>query len=792
MIQNLTEFQIVALGGLLHDIGKFISRSVYWSKHLGAKNGQHSESSKQFIHWLAQNNIVEFDETLEQVVQRHHEYYKLPSAYKVQDCKNEETRKLAYIVSRADTFSSKDRREDVQSEYYATRPIDSILANLAIKTTKEENKFRYKLRTFNYDTLIPQEFLKNTEDELMRLIEAFLEDVKSLEFYNFNQFFDGLNLLLQRYTWCIPADTTKKVSDISLYEHSKTTSAFAQCLYKYYKEIDFSEKTITTGNKNNTMAILSIEIDGADKYIKNLSTNTQSIKRLKGKVAYISLLKEALTHRILEDLGLTSVCKIWEESYSLYIVMPNLDGVKILVENIINEINDCLYTSWYGELYINSHIQPISGEKIQRFNEIIYISKANLKESKSLKWQQQILRSPIICKLDNAISRCPLCEINTITAKEQRCNQCELEITLANLIEDNKFLIWHFEEQREILPIVTILETLPQVEFAKKITDLDLTSHKTIPVSVTIFPSVTPVDAYTDKIKSLEEIADATQGASYIGVLKCQVKDIDLFYRYGLLTENEDYTSISRLSTIHAILNTFFKEFFQGEILKQTSQTIEFGKKTTVKVNWQNHLVIDANHCGITIIGAWNELPAVAKRIHFVFNELVSKNKEIGLYSVISLQKQKSPLRQNFISTNQSLERSFLRNVPIINFFGKDLQWSQFDRVIITGEKISNAMKSGVLSQSFIYRLKMHALKLEDYSNTQNMEALIYMSHLTYDIERNLKKSDKNQKEIVEVIEEIFLMNNNAFIEIEQKSLLAKSNELQAILNYAVYKQRGE
>ena len=45
-----------------------------------------------------------------------------------------------------------------------------------------------------------------------------------------------LYYLLEKYLWCVPAQTTNYIPDISLFDHAKTTAAIALCLYDEYKE----------------------------------------------------------------------------------------------------------------------------------------------------------------------------------------------------------------------------------------------------------------------------------------------------------------------------------------------------------------------------------------------------------------------------------------------------------------------------------------------------------------------------------------------------------------------------
>src|SRR5690606_36149657 len=72
--------------------------------------------------------------------------------------------------------------------------------------------------------------------EYCRLWKGISEQLKNLPTDSAKGFLDSLQGLLQKFAWCIPA-STNDLAHVSLYEHLKTTAAFAIALY------DFKEST---------------------------------------------------------------------------------------------------------------------------------------------------------------------------------------------------------------------------------------------------------------------------------------------------------------------------------------------------------------------------------------------------------------------------------------------------------------------------------------------------------------------------------------------------------------------
>lgn len=99
------EYQTVVLAALLHDIGKFLNRADVKKKHpLFSADYVSSDEFKKRIG----ESWVDLD-LLKILVQRHHEYTKMPDELLVQKIEDPCTRALAYIVSRADSYSSSER-----------------------------------------------------------------------------------------------------------------------------------------------------------------------------------------------------------------------------------------------------------------------------------------------------------------------------------------------------------------------------------------------------------------------------------------------------------------------------------------------------------------------------------------------------------------------------------------------------------------------------------------------------------------------------------------------------------
>lgn len=119
------EYQTVLLGGLHHDVGKFLGRGSFAL----LDKGQYPKFSADFVRAFSEifTNVSDVP-LLEELVQRHHENERhFSSEYLVQSIENEHTRSLARLVSKTDNLSSSERgsRSEQWQDYNET-PLASV------------------------------------------------------------------------------------------------------------------------------------------------------------------------------------------------------------------------------------------------------------------------------------------------------------------------------------------------------------------------------------------------------------------------------------------------------------------------------------------------------------------------------------------------------------------------------------------------------------------------------------------------------------------------------------------
>ncbi len=236
---DIKEYQTVILAAILHDIGKFLHRVTgdpeFTGKHqnLGAdfvrgegvfsKIGTHARLNS--FSQLIQDDWV-YKDRLEEAIRKHHKGYK----------------PWGWIVHKADSYSTKERFSETEGvTSYPPKgpmiPLKPVFTSVYLGKNRPDGIFSYKATMLDSFNSFP-EGNKNKlyDDETCTLFKQFIDELLSIEHQDstFMIFFNTLYSVLEKYLWCLPCHTHPKIADVSIFDHLKSTSAIAACLYQYH------------------------------------------------------------------------------------------------------------------------------------------------------------------------------------------------------------------------------------------------------------------------------------------------------------------------------------------------------------------------------------------------------------------------------------------------------------------------------------------------------------------------------------------------------------------------------
>jgi CRISPR-associated protein Csm1 len=387
--------QKIFLGALLHDIGKFYQRS---DKSFSNKQNDLSEFSKKMANDICPVNdqgrfgyqhviwTNEFFEKVQKTLDKIPDYRKnifiesdLDNVVNLACNHHKPQSRLQAIISLADWWSAGlDRNKETTFEVeekdldwgkmrYKNIPLYSIFN----KINKGNGKDGFPLIPMTIDnTHFPHE-IKAVDDGISekdyhKLWNSFITEFDKLPTDSFDGFTESLIYLLKKYTWCIPSNTMD-MDHVSLFDHLKTTAAFADCLYTYYKEHEKSFTFILDKNRiqlnegQYPVLLVGGDLSGIQKFIYNIASR-KAASSLKGRSFYLQLLIDSVIQRIIShpEIQATAAHIVYSSGGKFFMLLPNLTTVKEAIIDMQNEFEKELWNEHHGKLILNIDFVPFA------------------------------------------------------------------------------------------------------------------------------------------------------------------------------------------------------------------------------------------------------------------------------------------------------------------------------------------------------------------------------------------------------------------------------------------------
>lgn len=347
---DIVEYQTVILSALLHDIGKFLHRG-----HCDYE-GSHEKASEKFLNKVSSKlqkpAFVDFD-LLRFLVRYHH----LPTGGKkaVKDSfingRDGVARKrvwgLLKIVTDADSYSCKDRdTKEEKSKGVQLRlvPLVPVFDCINLDTaSRKEDTWCYRPSQFSASKSLPTPFASLKKEEIPALVNEFEKKIPDLaEFGSFDEALVAWMNVLEHFTWAIQSDTRYELSDISLFDHLRSSAAIAACLYKkHLPEINAGQNFQRKGE----FLLIGGDFSGIQDFIFHISNAGAGgvAKRLRARSFFISMFSEVTIHKILHALELPLLCNVFSAAGKFLVLVPNtkehvqkLREVKSLIEKEVH------------------------------------------------------------------------------------------------------------------------------------------------------------------------------------------------------------------------------------------------------------------------------------------------------------------------------------------------------------------------------------------------------------------------------------------------------------------------
>ena len=804
MVKFQEEWQKIAFGALLHDIGKFIHRHDEYRKSYPQLGTQHQALSVWFYKELVNYKIVEDDEIVTTVIQRHHEDSRIAEQFRVQEIKDINLKQLALLVSRADNYSSNERGDE-EAEYgkhsgtFRTTPLQSVFSRVSISKKDKISSF-FKLKPFESDEIFSSTTHKeNHQNDLKLLIDGFLNESFKINPSDFNSLFNTMLVLIEKYTWCIASDTQSGINDIPLYDHLKTTSAIALSSYRYQMEFDkVTQKRIKDGNEELQFLVIGGDLSGIQSFIYNLGANKSGAKRLRARSFYIKTLSEVLSYRIIKDLELTPAHIVLQAGGKFHIIAPNTEDTTTKLKLIEKELTKELYNEFKGDIFIALDCVETSGKALNgQYNDITEDLETKLTKKKKTKFSKEVLNNPIfenpIYADGQGASLCPVCQ-KEIHNTGEICSTCQKQINIGTKLPNIKYLAITNNGKGDFsflglgVKLIKDLKDVPERELFLLVNLKEETTVGVYPEIRGSYGGDIPKNSDGETME-FETIAEGSTGVKNLGVLIADVDNLGDIFSRGL----GDAQSISRVANMSKLIDTFFSKFIEDSIIKGRNKAIDY---KGVKINLSKFYLVYSGGDDLLIVAPWNELIFFSKWLNDKFKEFTN-NPDFTVSCGLHIMNPSDPF---YIASEEAGHLEELAKTSGKNglaIWEKYIPWDKFDEVFISyGEKFSEYNNDEIYTQSFLYRLLKYTEMAEKYFIKKDVWQLSFISKFNYDVERNLKekiikKFSGNIESIPQwklIKKSFYLLKDDNSIDSEGLDFLGKY--MRVALNYAVRKNR--
>lgn len=855
--------QKIVLAALLHDIGKFWQRGdeflkdcknidnpnqdwgwlVPYNQQTNRPGYQHAIWTWQFFeHFKEKFNALGFqfgkdNNSLQGISAKHHRPDGIESA----------------ILQMADRWSSaidrrKEEQTDEESENQSSSmpnwgkygfkkiPLHSIFNDLKVVNTAQngkdekakvgETRYVFDLRPLSIrrqdvfpTQLSINEFEKRKtaglKDDYQKLWSEFEKEFKRLPTSSFDGFINSLLHLLKKYTWCIPSSTVD-MPNVSLFEHLKTTAAFASCLYEYREanKNHFEEKGWQLKLKENVDPVLMccIDLSGIQKFIYDIASR-KAFQSLKGRSFYLQLLIDNLLSFILEHpkINQTAANVIYSSGGMAYFLLPNTTDIKDGLKEAYSKIQHYIFKvhkskifpaiSWVGFHYEFDEKQgTVKSAEIPEIKDLGGLWR-KVSELTS-KQKRQRFKSLLIDSFDDFFSE------NGKTAKDsQVLETCsvtgepllgakgnigrdeevlvlktvENQTELGKKLKDCEILIQYSGSDNEGIQsaIGVPFDGLSRFAYLSEKNAAHPDFGKIRSKSSTIFTKLNQTDFLPDNTSVHAGYGFTFYGGNKQPSIRNNNENLSKTFEEMCLTGNGE-NDFSKLGVLRMDVDNLGKIFIHGF----DNQNKSFAAYATLSFQldlffsgyinsiWDNNSkykehvsILYSGGDDLFAVGRWDALIEFASEVQKEFTAFTGRpditlsagiaivDKKYPIYKAAALAAEAEDHAKEFESTN-------LGNKNAICFFDETVSWNKEYPFV---EQAKNEMIE-YISKKWMNRAIIHQLQrykvLKDYgekraTNEGKSKDFSYKWHSAYYLKRFLERHDRKPKEVQELLQEI-------------------------------------
>lgn len=744
---------------------------------------------------------------------------------------------LQWIIAIADRVSSGFDRAEFENKYnneidvkdYKKTRLLTIFEGLSPEgrwkeDSLEEYVYRYPLKELSPHNIFPlsNEEIKqiDSEEASQEYQELFYNFINSLEDLihkdNIPLWFEHFDSLFMIFASHIPAATVGYVvPDVSLYDHSRMTSALASALYKYHEETNtLNEEEVKNFDKGKFL-LISGDFYGIQDFIftEGGSTGKAPAKLLRGRSFYVSLLSELAADMLCKELGLPITSIILNAAGKFTILAYNSEKAKEIVKKVEYNINNWLIKNFFGQASMGFSVLEASCNDFV-IGKFIELWKKLTKEVDRKKYKKFDLTQYSGCvvnyldSFDNELGICPFCnkrpaQKSASVKDENSCKICADQIYIGeNLVKAEQIAITTTDAEihgKKLLePIFGRYQlTFPTGELKElsrqgkliKFWNIGISPEGKVSKKITAkfingyVPKYEEEDLYDDrylagrksekkKMEMIEQIRADKSEAVPKTFAHIAIKALNF-------TEKPNkFQGIEALGILKADVDNLGllfacgmrKERFTLSRLATMSRQlnnffsifIPYVLKTDDR--FKNTYTVFAGGDDLFLIGPWNKTIELANFLNNKFREYVCFNDKITLSAGIALHKPDTPVLSFVETSEKALNTSKQLGRDRLTVFGQTVEWKHLNKLEEIKNQLEVWLNKEIINNSMLFRLneliemkrQEDELKRAGFIYLEDMECLKWRARFKYTVVRNTGKKlkgEEKQKAIEEVMQ---------------------------------------
>lgn len=742
-----------------------------------------------------------------------------------------------WIIAVADRVSSGfDRAEfddkynkEVQVRDYKKTRLLTIFEGLSIKNEwrydkLEDYQYRYPLKELSPINIFPinssevrQIDSEQASKDYAELFRNFIYALEKLTHKdNIPLWFEHFDSLFMIFASHIPAATVGYVvPDVSLYDHSRATSALASALYQYHTETNTMAIEAIQNYETKKFLLISSDFYGIQDFIftEGGSTGKASAKLLRGRSFYVSLLSELAADMLCRELGLPISSIVLNAAGKFTILAHNTDKTRQVIQSVEDKINHWLIKNFYGQASMGfSTLEATSDDFVSgRFAQLWDNLSKTSNAKKYSKFDISRHGGCVADYLDSFASEfgiCPFCakrpaDKNAHIKDTPACRICRDHAYIGeHLVKENRIAITtidaDLEREKLLEPVFGVyqvsfkvsgkLNQLSKDDTLLKYWDIGISETGEIAKNITAkflsgyVPKYGDDDLHDDryfagrkgekkKLEMIDQISADKDESTPKTFAHIAVKALNFTDKQGKFKGIEAIgilkADVDNLGLLFAC-GTREERLTLSRLATMSRQmnnyfSIFLPYKLKTDDRFKNIYTVFAGGDDLFLIGPWNRIIDFAGFLNESFKEYVCNNEQITVSAGIALHKPNDPVLALAETSEHSLSASKSNDKKSITIFGSTAKWADFKKLEDIKNILQNWLDSEMINNAMLFRfnelleMAKQEKELKDSKfdlQMEDMECLKWRARFKYTVVRNIGKHLKGDEKN-EAIEEV-------------------------------------